>query len=269
VIGGFTAAEIDTSRPHPARMYNVFLGGKDNYAADQAAAAEVLRAAPEVRVTAVENRAFVARAVRYLVGEAGLRQIIDIGTGIPSAGAVHEVADQVAPGVKVAYVDNDPIVHVHAQALLSKHGTTCIVLADVRQPTAILAHPQVAELIDFSEPVAVLLAAVLHFVTDAERPGQIVATLRDALVPGSYLALSHATGDFRTESATRAAAVYDTATSPMNLRGRGQITELFDGFEILDPGIVPMPMWRPDGKQPRETDIVLGYCGVGRKTTGR
>lgn len=265
MIGGFTAAEVDTSRPHPARMYNAFLGGKDNYAADQFAAAEVLRVAPEVRVTALENRAFIARAVRHLVGDAGVRQIIDIGTGIPAAGAVHEVADHAAPNVRVAYVDNDPIVHVHAQALLSKRPATSIVLADLRKPTDILEDPRVTDLIDFSRPVALLLAAILHFITDAENPGQIVATLRDTLAPGSYLVLSHATGDFRASAAVRAAAVYETATAPMVLRDRSRISEFFDGFEILDPGIVPMQLWRPEGRRPKQADAVLGYCGVGRK----
>lgn len=244
-------------------MYNFFLGGKDNYAADQAAATEVLRAAPEVRTTALENRAFVGRAVRYLVGDAGIRQIVDIGTGIPGPGAVHDVAQKIAPDVKAAYVDNDPIVNVHAQALLSKNGSTSIALADLRRPEDILGHPRIRELIDFDQPAALLLAAVLHFVTDAEEPGRIVATLRDALTPGSYLVLSHATGDFKADAAVRAAAVYDTATSPLALRGRDEITGFFAGFQILEPGVVPMPSWRPDARPSRDAGTVLGYCGVG------
>jgi SAM-dependent methyltransferase len=264
---GFAASEIDTSRPHPARMYDAYLGGKDNYAADREAVRQVLRAAPEVRDTARANRAFLQRAVRFLAGEAGIRQFLDIGTGIPAAGNVHEVAGQVAPGTRVVYVDNDPIVHTHANALLAGNGTTRIVLADLREPEAILGHPKVGELIDFSEPVGLLLVAIVHFIPDDEQPAEIVATLRDALPPGSYLALSHATADFRTEAAQLAAAVYDQATSTLTLRGHAQIAALFDGWDLVDPGLVQMPLWRPDGKPPRPKDLskMWGYGGVGRR----
>jgi S-adenosyl methyltransferase len=162
-------------------------GGKDNYAVDQEAAREILQAVPEVRDMARENRAFLQRAVRFLVGEAGIRQITDIGTGIPAAGNVHEVAREMAPDVRVIYVDNDPIVHVHASALLTGTGSTRIVLADLREPETILGHPKVRELIDFRQPVAVLLVAILHFITDDENPERIVAAFRDALPLGSYL----------------------------------------------------------------------------------
>ena len=269
MTGGFTPADIDTSRPHPARMYDFYLGGKDNYMVDRNAAREVLRVAPEIRATALANRAFLGRAVRYLVRDAGIRQIIDIGTGIPTAGNVHEVAQQIAPDVRVAYVDNDPIVHVHADALLTGTGATSIVLADLHEPEAILSHPQISELIDFGQPVALLLVAILHFLADEESPGGIVATLRDALAPGSYLALSHATGDFRAESAVQAAAVYDMATSTLTLRGHDEVAGFLDGFEILDPGVVQLPLWRPDGKPPRDLSKILGYCGVGRKPVTR
>src|SRR5260221_1362158 len=159
---GFAASEIDTSRPHPARMYDAYLGGKDNYAVDREAVRQVLRAAPEIRDTARANRAFLPRAVRFLAGEAGIRQFIDLGTGIPGVGNVHQVAEEIAPGTRVVYVDNDPIVHVHANALLTGTGTTRIVLADLREPEAILAHPKVGELMDFGQPVGLLLGAILH-----------------------------------------------------------------------------------------------------------
>jgi SAM-dependent methyltransferase len=246
-------------------MYDFYLGGKDNYMVDRTAAKEVLRVAPEIRPTALENRAFLGRAVRYLVRDAGIRQIIDIGTGIPTADNTHEVAQSVAPDVRVAYVDNDPIVHVHADALLTGTGATSIVLADLHEPEAILSHPQIRELIDFGQPVGLLLVAILHFIPDEKCPNRIVTTLRDALAPGSYLVLSHATGDFRAESAVSAAAVYDTATSTLTLRRRDEIAGFFDGFEILDPGVVQLPLWRPDGKPPRDLSKILGYCGVGRK----
>jgi hypothetical protein len=246
-------------------MYDYYLGGKDNYMVDRDAAAEVLRHAPEIRATALANRAFLGRAVRFLVRDAGVRQILDIGTGIPAAGNVHEVAHQVAPETRVVYVDNDPIVHVHANALLAGSGATSTVLADLRDPESILSHPNVAELIVSGRPVALLLVAILHFVADEESPGRIVAALRDALPPGSYLALSHATGDFRRDAAARAAAVYDKATSALTLRSHAEVTELFDGFEILEPGVVQLPLWRPEGKPPRDLSGIWGYCGAGRK----
>jgi hypothetical protein len=264
---GFAPSEIDTKTPHPARMYDAYLGGKDNYAADQEAVRQVLRAAPEIRDVARANRAFLQRAVRFLVAEAGIRQIIDIGTGIPTAGNVHEVAGEIAPETRVVYVDNDPIVHVHANALLTGSGTTRVVLADLREPEKILAHPKVRELIDFSQPVGLLLVAILHFITEGENPSRIVATLRDALPARSYLALSHVTGDFRTEAAENAAAVYDRATSTVTLRSHAQVKALFDGWDLVEPGVVQVPLWRPVDKPPRPKDLekIWIYGGVGRR----
>ncbi len=266
---GFSPSDIDTSRPHPARMYDYYLGGKDNYPVDREAAREVLRAVPEGRELARANRAFLQRAVRFLVGAAGIRQIIDIGTGIPAAGNVHEVAAEVAPGTRVVYVDNDPIVHVHANALLTGSGTTRIVLADLREPGKILADPRVGELIDFGRPVALLLIAILHFIAEEEDPSRILATLRDALPPGSYLALSHATNDFRTEAVDRAAAVYRRATSPATVRGYEQIAAFFQGWDLVEPGLVQVPLWRPDSQPPRPKDLekIWIYGGVGRRST--
>jgi hypothetical protein len=265
---GFALADIDTSRPHPARMYDFYLGGKDNYAVDQEAAREILRAVPEVRDMARENRAFLQRVVRFLVGEAGIRQIIDIGTGIPAAGNVHEVAREVAPDVRVIYIDNDPIVHVHASALLTGAGSTGIVLADLREPETILAHPRVRELIDFSQPVALLLVAIMHFITDDEHPGRIIAAFRDALPPGSYLALSHGTADFHSQDAvSHGIRVYQRATAPLVLRSHAQVAAFFDGFDLVEPGLVQVPLWRPDGRRPRLRDLTgIGiYGGVGQR----
>jgi hypothetical protein len=265
---GFAASEIDTSRPHPARMYDAYLGGKDNYPVDREAVRRVLRDFPEVRAIAVANRAFLRRAVRFLAAEAGIRQFIDIGTGIPTAGNVHEIAGEVTADARVAYVDNDPIVHVHASALLAGAGTTSIVLADLRDPEAILAHPGVRGLIDFSKPVALLLVAIVHFLTDAEDPAGIVARLRAALPQGSYLALSHGTADFHPPGAvSQAVAAYEGATAPFVPRPFDQVTAFFDGFDLVEPGLVQAPLWRPDGRAPRPRDLVkLGiYAGVGRK----
>jgi hypothetical protein len=266
---GFALSDINTTVAHPARIYDALLGGKDNYAADREAVRKLLKAAPEARDSARANRAFLQRAVRYLVGEAGIRQIIDIGTGIPAAGNVHEVAGQMAPETRVVYVDNDTIVHVHANALLTGTGTTGIVLADLRDPGAILAHPKVRALIDFTRPVALLLVAIMHFIRDDEDPPGIIAAFRDALAPGSYLALSHATGDIRPDAARSAAAVYDDATSTVTLRTREEVTALFGGWDLVDPGLVQVPLWRPDGKPPRPRDLsrVWIYGGVARKNT--
>jgi hypothetical protein len=265
---GFAASEIDTSTPHPARMYDALLGGKDNYAADREAVRHVLKAAPEARDSARANRAFLQRAVRFLVGEAGIRQIIDIGTGIPSAGNVYQVAGQIAPQTRVVYADNDPIVHVHANALLTGGGTTGIVLADLREPEAILGHPKTRALIDFRQPVGLLLVAILHFITEAENPAQILGTLRDALPDGSYLVLSHATADLRPEAAQSAANVYDSATSTVTLRSKPEIAAFFDGWDMVEPGLVQVPLWRPDGKPPRPKELEKAwvYGGVGRRT---
>jgi hypothetical protein len=261
---GFDPSEIDTTKAHPARMYDYYLGGKDNYAVDQAAARTVIQRAPEIRDIARENRAFLGRAVRFLAGEAGIRQFLDIGTGIPAAGNVHEVAGQVAPDASVVYVDNDPIVNTHANALLTGRGTTGIVLADLRDPAAILSHPTTRRLIDFNQPVALLLIAVLHFIAEEEGPVEIVTTLRKALPPGSYLALSHVTGDFRSAAASDAMAVYQRATSSVTLRSRGEVARFFHGFDLVEPGLVQAPLWRPDGELPANLDKLWLYGGVGR-----
>jgi hypothetical protein len=245
-------------------MYDVYLGGRDNYPVDQAAAAEVIKRAPEIRAIARENRAFLVRAVRHLAGECGIAQFLDIGTGIPTSPNVHEVAQRAAPDSRVVYVDNDPIVHVHANALLGQDGTTGIVLADLRDPKAILGHPDTCRLIDFSRPVALLLNAILHFIRDDENPVGIVATLRDALPPGSYLVLSHVTSDFRTSAAASSMDVYQNATSTVTLRTHAEISGLFDGWDLLAPGLVQAPLWHPDGPAPRNLDKLWIYGGVAR-----
>ncbi|MFD7811657.1 SAM-dependent methyltransferase [Streptomyces sp. NPDC059785] len=260
---GFRPEEIDTSRPHPARIYDYLLGGKDNYEVDQRAGDELAEAAPEVRIGLQANRAFLQRAVRYVVGH-GVRQILDIGTGLPTSPNVHEVAQEVAPDVRVAYVDNDPIVKVHGDALLSRFGTTGIVLGDVRDPQAILDDPEVREIIDFGQPVAVLLVALLHFLTEAEKPEDVVATLHEALPAGSYLVLSHATGDFADR--TDAQAIYCRATATLNLRARAEIERFFAGFELVEPGLAQAPFWRPDGPPPPRSEEIGFYGGVARKT---
>ncbi|MCN9240624.1 SAM-dependent methyltransferase [Streptomyces sp. RY43-2] len=260
---GSGAKEIDTSRPHPARIYDYLLGGKDNYDVDRRAGDELAATAPEVRIGLRANRAFLRRAVRYVVGS-GVRQLLDIGTGLPTSPNVHEVAQEVAPDVRVAYVDNDPIVSAHGSALLSGCGTTRNVLADLRDPQAVVDHPEVRQVIDFDEPVAVLLVAILHFLTDAEKPEQVVATLRDALPAGSFLVLSHATGDFADRTAAQ--AVYNKATATLNLRSRAEVERFFDGFDLVEPGLAQVPYWRPDTPPPPRSGEIGIYGGVARKT---
>ncbi|QIB42208.1 SAM-dependent methyltransferase [Streptomyces aureoverticillatus] len=260
---GVGAMEIDTTRPHPARIYDYLLGGKDNYEVDRRAGEALAAAAPEARIGVRANRAFLQRAVRHVVGS-GVRQILDIGTGLPTSPNVHETAQETAPDVRVAYVDNDPIVHAHANALLSSSGTSSTVLADLRDPQAVVDHPDVRKVIDFDEPVALLLVAVLHFLTDAEQPRRIVADLRDALPAGSFLVLSHATGDFADRSAAQ--AVYSKATATLNLRSRAEVEPFFDGFELVEPGLAQVPFWRPDAPPPARSGEIGFYGGVARKT---
>jgi hypothetical protein len=260
---GVRAETIDTSRPHPARIYDYLLGGKDNYEVDQRAGDELAAAAPEVRVGLRANRAFLGRAVRHVVAEAGIRQILDIGTGLPTSPNVHEIAHAITPDVRVAYVDNDPIVKAHADALLSGDGATGIVLGDLRDPRAVVDHPDIRRIIDFDQPVALLLVAIVHFLTDADRPAEILATLRDALPSGSYLVLSHATGDFADRTAAQ--AVYNKATASLNLRSRAQVERYFDGFDLLEPGLTQAPFWRPDSPPPPGSELIGFYGGVARR----
>jgi hypothetical protein len=258
-------ARIDTSRPNPARVYDALLGGKNNYPADRAAAHHILNAAPQAHQGAHQNRAFLQRAVHYLAAQASIRQFLDIGTRLPTQGNVHQIAQQVTPHARVAYVDHDPVVHVHANALLANHTTTIGVLADLREPEVILSHPDVRRLLDLTRPVAVLLVAVLHFLRDQDDPAWIVARLRDAMAPGSYLVISHATGDFHPHAGAKVTQVYQQASAPLVLRSRDQIARFFDGFDLVEPGLVEPVAWRPD-TGPVSPSAGGLYSGVGRRT---
>lgn len=263
---GRAPSELDFTRPNVARMYDYYLGGKDNFAVDREAAEKAIAAAPVAAEMAVENRAFLGRAVRSLA-ESGIRQFIDIGTGLPTMGNVHEVAHQVAPEARVVYVDYDPVVVAHARALLMEHDRTTIIQADMREPEVILEHRDLRRLIDLGEPVAVLMVAVLHFVTEEEDPSRIVTRFRDAMAPGSHLVISHAS-DIRPE-AMRLVEAYRNAraTAPVVLRKRAQIESLFDGFELVEPGLVRLPEWRPDTPgNVRNPERIWILAGVGRKS---
>jgi SAM-dependent methyltransferase len=257
-------AELKFHIAHPARMYDYYLGGKDNFAADREAAEKVLAVLPEGRDMAVQNRAFLRRAVRYLA-QAGVRQFLDIGAGLPTQGNVHEIAAEVAGDTRVVYVDNDPIVLAHARALLADGGQTRVIQADLRDPESILANPTVRDLIDFSQPAAILLVAILHFIRDSEDPGGIVARLREVLPPGGYLAISHGTQDFDPDLALRATEFYQQATAPFVLRPRAEIEAFFGDLELVEPGLVQLPMWRPEGAPPANADRIWIYVGIGRR----
>ncbi len=255
---------VDTSVAHPARVYDYWLGGKDNFAADRAAANQVITAQPAILVGVRANRAFLGRAVRYLAGDVGIRQFLDIGTGIPAANNTHEVAQSVAPSARVVYVDNDPIVLVHARALLnSTTGPTTYLDADLRDTDRILAAA--ARTLDFSQPVAVMLLMILHLIPDSDDPYGIVRRLMDATAAGSYLVLSHPASDVDAAAAAKAAQCYNSLVStPQTRRTYAEVCRFFDGLDLLEPGVVATNRWRPaDGVGP--PSLAPNYAGIGRK----
>ena len=255
--------QIDTSVPHIARVYDYWLGGKDNFAVDRELAERFIRADPMAVAGVRSNRAFLGRAVHYLATEAGIRQFLDIGTGIPSANNTHEVAQRAAPSARVVYVDNDPLVLVHARALLTSHpdGATDYLEADLRDTAAILAEAQ--RTLDFTKPVAVLLVGVLHCIPDADDPAGIVRTLVAAVPPGSYLAISHPASDIHAEAMAQGAAMMNRAMAgTITFRAREQVARFFDGLELVEPGLVPTTQWRP--VPGADTTPLPGWVGVAR-----
>ncbi len=269
---GRQPVDLHTDRPHPARVYDYLLGGKDNYAADRAAAEEGLKANPNSRIPPQENRAFLRRAVRYLAREARISQFLDIGTGIPTSPNVHEVAQEVEPRARIVYVDNDPIVLTHARALLTSGpaGKTAYVNADLRDVDKILNSPDLHTTLDLSKPVALLLIAIMHFIPDADDPYGLADRLLAGLPSGSYLALSHLTGDFDPAAWEGVAAVYRRSGVTMQVRSLPQIERFFAGLDLIDPGVVSLPRWRPDPSdlseagQPSDSAVSV-YGGVARK----
>lgn len=263
---GWAPGTIDTSVAHPARMYDYYLGGKDNYQVDRDAAEDVLAVLPEGRDMARANRAFLGRAVRYLAHK-GIKQFLDIGTGIPGPDNTNDVAHSVEPEARVVYVDNDPIVLTHAGALLARHDPkfTTVIQADLRDPDSIIGHPDARAVLDFSRPIGVLLVAVLHFIKHEENPHDLVEQLKNVTVPGSYLVLSHGTGDFEPDRASTAAEGYNRASAPFVLRSRQQIRRFFDGLELVEPGVVQIPWWRPDGEVGPDAEQIWIYGAVGYK----
>jgi S-adenosyl methyltransferase len=256
---------IDVTVPSVARMYDHLLGGKDNFAADRAAAARLIELVPEAQKIARDNRSFLVRAVRFLA-EAGVGQFIDLGTGIPTSPNVHEVARKTVPGARVVYVDHDPVVLAHSRALLATDDGVAAVKADFRDPAEVLGDPIVTSMIDFSQPVAVLLLSVLHFIADEEGPDQMVAGFLGPLVPGSYLALSSITTDGLDETtATGTRELYRAAHTPAAPRSREQLMEFFAGCELAGPGLADVVQWRPDPDTDTTPTKVHMLGGVGRK----
>jgi S-adenosyl methyltransferase len=260
------AVEIDTSVAHPARVYDYWLGGSNNFPADREAAERVLAATPGLESRVRANRAFLARAVRYLAAEAGIRQFLDIGTGIPAANNTHEVARAVAPDARVVYVDNDPIVLAHATSLLagSPQGATQYIDGDLRDASVILRAA--AGTLDVSRPVALMLVGILHLIQDSEEPHRIVAGLMDALPSGSYLAISHPASDISAGQAEAQRRYNERVSTPQTLRTRDEVTRFFEGLDLVPPGVVYVHAWRPDpGDAPPEGGV-SAYGGVARKT---
>ena len=272
--GGPVPPGIDITRPNVARVYDAFLDGKDNFAADRAVVESALQIAPDSAGGAKSNRAFLRRVVSYLAAEAGITQFLDIGSGLPSAGNVHEVARDARPGaraaypgVRVVYVDNDPVVGVHGRALLADAETARFITADARRPEEVLDHPGVRTFIDFSRPVGLLMLAILHHITDAEDPAAIAARFRDALAPGSYLAVSSVRmpGPEHPQDAEKARAVQELFGETLGTglwREDSEILAWFGDWELLEPGLVPLPEWRPGTTAPATRDSTYhGFVG--------
>ncbi len=259
-------AGLDTRHAHSARVYNYWLGGKDNFAADREAAEQAIAANPGIVADVRANRAFLVRAVRYLAAERGVRQFLDIGTGLPTASNTHEVAQAVAPDARIVYADNDPMVLAYARALLTstREGATAYLDADLRDPSAIVRAASAT--LDFSQPIALMLLIILHLIPEADDPYGIVASLVGALPAGSYLVLSHPASDIRAaEMADMTKRVNERMSGPKaTMRDRAAITRFFDGLELLEPGVVQPQLWRPD---PGITGPpqVTAWCGVARK----
>jgi S-adenosyl methyltransferase len=271
-VAARSPARIDVTKPNIARVYDAFLGGKDNFAADRAVVEFTLQIAPDAAAGARANRALLRRVVRYLAGEAGIAQFLDIGSGLPSQGNVHEIAHKVNPAAHVVYIDNDPVVLTHGQALLRDAATVRVVTADIRRPAEILRNPEVRAFIDFSRPVGLLMFAILHHISDAEDPAGITAQFRGAAAPGSYLAISsfRMPGPEHPQDAEKTRAVQKLFNEKLGTglwREDADILTWFGDWELLEPGLVPLPEWRPDvtGQVKRNSTYHGFVGGVARK----
>ncbi len=265
IVTSEPGAEPDQA--NPARVYDLLLGGSHHFASDRAFAAQVRTTWPQAAQTMRANRAFLGRATRYLAAEAGIRQFLDIGSGLPTTGNVHEVAQQIAPDARVVYVDNDPVAVQHSRVVLAGTSSAVAIQADLRRPHEILAHPELRDLLDLTRPVGLLLVAVLHFIPDEQDPATLVAWLRDELPPGSYLVITHATGDGHGAEVASAGETYARSMPSFQLRSHTRIREFFGDFHLIDPGLVFLPDWRPDIQQGTGKNVgqAAGYGGVAVK----
>jgi trans-aconitate methyltransferase len=257
---------VDATKPHPARIYDYWLGGKDNFTVDREVAQQVIEVFPGIIPGVRAQRAFLGRAVRYLVGEAGITQFLDIGTGLPAAGNTHEVAQKAAPQSRIVYVDNDPMVLAHARALLisTREGACAYIDADLRDVDMILYEAKAT--LDFSRPVGIVLLGVIQFIDDREDPHAIIGRLLEAVPSGSYLVLGQPAADVYSEKMTEAQARFRRQVGgPAVVRTHTQVLSFFDGLEMIEPGVVQLPQWRPDPGDEPYTDPVPFWCGVGRK----
>jgi SAM-dependent methyltransferase len=263
---GWEAEGIDVSKPSLARIYDYLLGGSHNFAVDRASAREMVAVMPDIRLVAQANRAFLHRAVRFMVDQ-GVRQFLDIGSGVPTVGNVHDIAQRAAPQARVVYVDIDPVAVAHSEQILVGNAQATIIEEDLRRPEDILGNPETQALIDFDEPVGLLLVAILHVIPDEDDPAGIVGRLRDELSPGSYLAIGHPTADSRTAEMEELIRLSQRSTTPGAVRMHAQISRFFAGFDLVEPGVVWAAQWRPEspedvGDDPERSSI---YVGVGRK----
>jgi SAM-dependent methyltransferase len=258
--------EVDVERPSAARVYDYYLGGLHNFAADRAMAAAAVEDWPELPRIMQANRAFMRRAVRHLAAQ-GIDQFLDIGSGIPTAGNVHEVAQAARPDARVVYADIDPVAVAHARALLTDDPSTGVIEADMVDVDAVLGDPVTRSLLDLSRPVGLLVVALLHFVGDERRPGEVLARYRDALAPGSHLVVSHASADGAPDRAGEHQSLYRRTATPMTMRSRDEVAGLLEGFTLLEPGIVFLPEWRPDDPSValEHPERFTGYAAVGRR----
>jgi hypothetical protein len=271
VDGPHVSVDLRTDVAHSARIYDYFLGGKDNFLADRQAAAQIQAAFPHTPAAAVQNRAFLVRAARFLAGEAGIRQFLDIGTGIPTSPNLHEVVQAAAPESRVVYADNDPIVLAHARALLASdpRGHTAYLDADLRHPGRILGSPELRDTLDLARPVALSVIAMLHFVPVEQDQYSIIRSLVDALPSGSYLTMTYLTADHNPDQIAKLASIYRAQGIDITPRSRDEVAQFFDGLDLAPPGLVPMHLWRPDGTPTGDPATEAGggaaWAGVARK----
>ena len=254
-------AEVDTDRPSAARLYDYYLGGGHHFAADRELAQRIYQVVPETPYMARMNRAFLRRATEFCARQ-GIRQFLDLGCGLPTTGAVHEIAQAIDPAARVMYVDDEPVAVAHSELILEHHDNTAVLHADLRNPDHVLNHPRTRRLLDLSQPIALLTVAVLHFVSDADDPAGIIRRYREAMAPGSYFVLSHGTGDTLFAEGQSVVELYRDSQNPGYLRTKAEVAALLDGFDLVEPGLVFVPRWRPASPEDAEDAERSSFYGA-------